>query len=168
MKQLLASFLLLDPSSGVRRTDDRSIVGIGRAAILRDEVSFLSKAAMIVNVRTLFAHSLRVVRHVHATISAYLFILMPHCGTNDVALRSSLDTVDRQSMKVELSLRYRLWMYALAPVTLGLGTAVLWLRSLNWPLGLYVEGLELRCGRRVQVDIDRKGVRATRLFGRPH
>jgi hypothetical protein len=127
-----------------------SIAGIRRGCVLRDEAGFLSKAAVIVNIRTLTADFLRVARHVHATISAYLFIVMPHCGTKNAASRSSLDLVDGESMKVELSSRYRLWMCALAPMTLGVGTAVLWLRSRHWPLLLCAEGLILRCGERVK------------------
>jgi hypothetical protein len=52
-------------------------------------------------------------------------------------------------MKIALAPRYRLWMLALLPSTLGLGSAVLWLRSLNWPLDLDEEGLTLRNLRQV-------------------
>jgi hypothetical protein len=40
-------------------------------------------------------------------------------------------------------------MFALLPVTLGVGTAVLWLRSLNWPRRIDQAGLMLRNHRRV-------------------
>lgn len=47
-------------------------------------------------------------------------------------------------MKVALAPRYRTWMFVLFPPTLGLGSAALWLHSLNWPLELDEVGLTLR------------------------
>src|SRR5215813_13049224 len=51
-------------------------------------------------------------------------------------------------MRVALASRYRTLMLVLFPVTLGLGTAVLWLRSLNLPLsrnGYYPSAPSPRC-----------------------
>jgi hypothetical protein len=53
-------------------------------------------------------------------------------------------------MKVALASRYRSLMVALFPVTLGLGTAVLWLRSLNWPLSIDETGITLRHRGRIE------------------
>jgi hypothetical protein len=53
------------------------------------------------------------------------------------------------AMKVELAARYRGWMFALFPATLGLGTAALWLRSRNWPLMIDETGVRLRSHRYV-------------------
>src|SRR5262249_51713423 len=47
-------------------------------------------------------------------------------------------------MRVALASRYRTLMLVLFPVTLGLGTPVLWLRSLNWPLSIDEMGITLR------------------------
>ena len=52
-------------------------------------------------------------------------------------------------MKIALAPRYRNLMIALFPTTLGLGTAVLWLYSLGWPLSIDEGGLTLRHHRRV-------------------
>ena len=52
-------------------------------------------------------------------------------------------------MKVTLAPRYRTWMFVLFPSTLGLGSAALWLHSLNWPLELDEAGLTLRNHRQV-------------------
>jgi hypothetical protein len=52
-------------------------------------------------------------------------------------------------MRVELAARYRGWMLALFPATLGLGTAALWLRSRNWPLMIDESGMRLRSHRYV-------------------
>jgi len=52
-------------------------------------------------------------------------------------------------MKVALAPRYRTWMFVLFPSTLGLGSAALWLHSLNWPLELDEAGLTLRNHRQV-------------------
>ena len=52
-------------------------------------------------------------------------------------------------MKIALAPRYRNLMIALFPTTLGLGTAVLWLYSLGWPLSIDEGGLTLRNHRRV-------------------
>ncbi len=52
-------------------------------------------------------------------------------------------------MKVALARRYRIWMLALLPATLGIGTAALWARSLNWPCDIDREGLMLRCRRKI-------------------
>lgn len=53
-------------------------------------------------------------------------------------------------MKVALAPRYRMWMLVLFPTTLGLGTVILWLRSLSWPLNVDESGLTFRHRRRVQ------------------
>lgn len=50
-------------------------------------------------------------------------------------------------MKVALALRYRGWMFALFPATLGLGTMALWLRSRNWPLTIDESGVRFRSHR---------------------
>jgi hypothetical protein len=52
-------------------------------------------------------------------------------------------------MKVALAPRYQTWMLALVPLSLGLGTAFLWLRSLDWPLDVNDEGLIFRNHRQV-------------------
>ena len=54
-----------------------------------------------------------------------------------------------KEMRIALALQYRFWMFALLPTTLGLGTAALWARSLNWPLSVDADGLTLRYRRRV-------------------
>jgi hypothetical protein len=55
----------------------------------------------------------------------------------------------KEKMKVALASHYRLWMYALFPVTLGVGTAALWARALDWPLDVDADGLTLRHHRRL-------------------
>jgi hypothetical protein len=60
------------------------------------------------------------------------------------------------AMKVALAHRYRAWMFVLLPSTLGLGSAALWLHSLNWPLELDEAGLTLRNHRQVSWDAIRK------------
>lgn len=52
-------------------------------------------------------------------------------------------------MKIALAPSYRMWMFALLPTTFGLGTAVLWLMSLKWPLSVDEDGLTLRGHQRV-------------------
>lgn len=52
-------------------------------------------------------------------------------------------------MKVALAPRYRWWMLALLPTTFGLGTAILWLKSLKWPSSIDANGLTLRYRRKV-------------------
>lgn len=52
-------------------------------------------------------------------------------------------------MKVALASEYRIRMFALLPATLGLGTAILWARSLRWPCSIDADGLTLRYRRRV-------------------
>jgi hypothetical protein len=59
-------------------------------------------------------------------------------------------------MKVALAPRYRTWIFALFPSTLGLGSAALWLHSLNWPLELDESGLTLRNHRQVSWSAIRK------------
>jgi hypothetical protein len=69
-------------------------------------------------------------------------------------------------MKIALASQYRLWMIALLPSTLGLGSAVLWLHSLNWPRTLDEGGLELRNHRKVKWhSITRIGVSRSYLDG---
>jgi hypothetical protein len=53
-------------------------------------------------------------------------------------------------MKVVLAPEYRIWMAILLPATLGLGTAILWARSLRWPSEIDADGLTLRYRRRVR------------------
>jgi hypothetical protein len=53
------------------------------------------------------------------------------------------------AMKVVLAHRYRIWMLALLPATLGVGTAALWARSLSWPARIDAHGLTLRSRRRL-------------------
>src|SRR6516164_4175653 len=70
-------------------------------------------------------------------------------------------------MKVALASRYRSLMLILFPVTLGLGTAVLWLRSLNWPLSIDEMGVTLRHRRRIEWNSIRKiGLSRSYLDGR--
>jgi hypothetical protein len=52
-------------------------------------------------------------------------------------------------MQVALSARYRTWMVALFPATLGLGTAALWFLSRDWPLVIDESGMRLRSHRYV-------------------
>jgi hypothetical protein len=69
-------------------------------------------------------------------------------------------------MKVALAPQYRMWMFALFPTTLGLGSAALWLRSLSWPLRIDATGLTLRHHRRVDWRaIKRIGVSRSYLDG---
>ena len=70
-------------------------------------------------------------------------------------------------MKVALASRYRNLMLALFPATLGLGTAVLWLRSLSWPLSIDEAGIMLRHRRRVEwASIRKIGLSRSYLDGR--
>src|SRR5580704_7066719 len=65
-------------------------------------------------------------------------------------------------MRVVLASRYRFWMLVLLPVTLGLGTALLWLRSLRWPSAIDDGGITLRDWRKVPWQaIDKIHVRKT-------
>ncbi len=69
-------------------------------------------------------------------------------------------------MKIALAPRYRTWMVLLLPSTLGLGTVVLWLRSLPWPVEIDPTGLTLRSHRRVAWSSIRKiGVSRSYLDG---
>jgi len=52
-------------------------------------------------------------------------------------------------MKVALATTYRVWMFALLPATLGVGTLALWAQSLNWPLSVDEDGITLRHRRRI-------------------
>jgi hypothetical protein len=52
-------------------------------------------------------------------------------------------------MRVALASHYRNWMVALFPTTLGIGTAALWVRALNWPLIVDESGVMLRSHRRI-------------------
>jgi hypothetical protein len=52
-------------------------------------------------------------------------------------------------MKVALRRGYRSWMFARLPATLGIGTAVLWARSLRWPRNVDAQGLTLGYRRKV-------------------
>jgi hypothetical protein len=62
-------------------------------------------------------------------------------------------------MKVALARGYRNWMFALLPATLGVGTAVLWARSLRWPRDIDAHGLTLGYRRKVSWrSIERIGV----------
>ena len=54
---------------------------------------------------------------------------------------------DRDSVKVALARSYRLWMLALLPATLGFGSAVLWIRTVNWPREINSRGLILGARR---------------------
>jgi hypothetical protein len=70
-------------------------------------------------------------------------------------------------VKVMLAPRYRFWMLVLLPGTLGLGSAVLWIRSLSWPLHFDDDGLTLRNHRRMDWGAIRKiGVSRRYLDGR--
>jgi hypothetical protein len=62
-------------------------------------------------------------------------------------------------MEIRLAHRYRLWMWLLLPLTLGVGTLLLWLHARQWPRRIERGGLELRSGRFVPwQDIKRMGV----------
>lgn len=50
-------------------------------------------------------------------------------------------------MRVALAPHYRIWLLALLPTTLGVGTLLLWLRSLNWPQSIDAGGITLRYRR---------------------
>jgi hypothetical protein len=50
---------------------------------------------------------------------------------------------------VRLALSYRVSMWLLAPLTLGLGSGALWLRALHWPRRIDHSGLALRSGSQV-------------------
>jgi hypothetical protein len=52
-------------------------------------------------------------------------------------------------VKVHIAFQYRIWMLALLPATLGLGTAALWIYSLNWPCSIDDGGLNFRYRRKV-------------------
>jgi hypothetical protein len=70
-------------------------------------------------------------------------------------------------MKVVLASYYRLWMLALFPTTLGVGTLALWWRSSNWPLRIDADGVTLRRHRRLLWNsISRIGV--SRSYGDGH
>jgi hypothetical protein len=75
-------------------------------------------------------------------------ILSSQCG-GYYQLVAPVINFPRKAMKVALSPRYRMWMCALFPTTLGVGTAALWIRSLVWPLDVDEAGLTLRSRRRV-------------------
>jgi hypothetical protein len=66
-------------------------------------------------------------------------------------------------MKVALSREYRAWMVALLPTTLGLGTAALWARSLNWPRSIDEDGLAFYFHRKVPWQSIRK-IRVCRQY----
>jgi hypothetical protein len=59
-------------------------------------------------------------------------------------------------MEVGLARQYRIWMWALLPATLGVGTAALWGRSLSWPRSVDSDALTLRSFRRVQWEAIRR------------
>jgi hypothetical protein len=71
------------------------------------------------------------------------------------------------NMKVALASRYRNLMLVLFPATLGLGTAMLWLRSLSWPLRVDDAGMTLRHRGRVEwASIRKIGLSRSYLDGR--
>ena len=53
------------------------------------------------------------------------------------------------TLKLSLASKYRFWMLALLPITLGLGTVALWARSLNLPCCIDAEGLTFPYRRKV-------------------
>src|SRR5215831_11115982 len=70
-------------------------------------------------------------------------------------------------VKVALASRFRKLMLVLFPATLGFGTALLWLRSLSWPLSIDEAGIVFRHRRRVVWDSIRKiGLSRSYLDGR--
>jgi hypothetical protein len=80
--------------------------------------------------------------------------LLPGEGPAPVAIRFKLAarlfaSGSSLTMKVALAPYYRNWMMALFPTTLGLGTALLWLCTLNCPQSIDETGVTLRYGRRV-------------------
>jgi len=52
-------------------------------------------------------------------------------------------------MIVHLAAKYRIVMWSLLPLTLGIGPAVMWLWALRWPRRIDKNGLTSRYGRRV-------------------
>ena len=74
--------------------------------------------------------------------------VLSQCNIKNIALRGGIES-EEDAMKVALAHRYRTWMFVLLPSTLGLGSAALWLHSLNWPLELDEAGLTLRNHRHV-------------------
>lgn len=97
-------------------------------------------------------------------------IFMSQCDTqhwepppSSIPKGKSVINSEREVMKVALSFRYRTWMLALLPMTLGLGTAALWIRSLNWPLSLNESGITLRRRCRVEWRSIRK-IRVSRSY----
>jgi hypothetical protein len=74
--------------------------------------------------------------------------------------------IRREAMKVALAPSYRTWLFALLPKTLGVGTAGLWLRSMDWLLRVDTDGLTLRYHRRVPwSSIKRIGISRSYLDG---
>jgi hypothetical protein len=91
--------------------------------------------------------------------------LTSQCATSHTAVQSS-SALEGKAMKVALAPQYRMWMFALFPATLGIGTAALWLRSLSWPLRVDATGLTLRHHRRVNwQSITKIGVSRSYLDG---
>ncbi len=54
-----------------------------------------------------------------------------------------------EAIAIQLSAGYRLWMWVLLPLTLGVGTLVLWVMSLGWPRSLDRTALTLRSGKKI-------------------
>ena len=62
-------------------------------------------------------------------------------------------------MDIRLAERYRFWMWLLLPLTLGVGTMVLWAQARQWPRRIDRKGVQLRSGRYVPwSEINRIGV----------
>ena len=64
-------------------------------------------------------------------------------------LRCKIKRFERHSVKVAFARGYRNWEFALLPATLGIGTAVLWARSLSWPRNVDAHDLSLGYRRKV-------------------
>ena len=67
-------------------------------------------------------------------------------------------------MKVALAAHYRVWMAVLFPMTLGVGTAALWARALDWPCNVDRDGVTLRYRRRTLLELDRQNQRRAQLL----
>jgi hypothetical protein len=72
---------------------------------------------------------------------------LSQCSSN--MLRRSSSHSEREAMKVALASSSWAGMLALFPPTLGVGTAALWSRGLEWPLRVDADGMTSRRHRKV-------------------
>lgn len=62
-------------------------------------------------------------------------------------------------MKVELALRFRIWMLLLLPLTLGVGTVAMWVWAQRLPRWVDNNGIQFRNGRFLRwAEVKRLGV----------